>query len=271
MAQLELLPEDMVFYTQITMEAAEDVEFLRAMRRARIRGALVGIESVTPEGLKAVFKNFNDAGEGLVTKLQTFREEGVHVLGSFIFGLSSDRADTFQATADLAQRSGVTMAQFVMLQPLPGTIDFIKWEKDVADTPPVAGIPISKYWLIPIEKRPKVYSPHPTMGPGEIRQRTQQVWDSFYSLPNVWERSSCVKSLKARLAFVLLSKLYRQMYANTGIATDSARVARSARRARVLAKAARRLFMATPMPDLAVPVTAPRMSGAERIPLRIVS
>jgi radical SAM superfamily enzyme YgiQ (UPF0313 family) len=271
MAALEKLPSDMVFYTQITMEAAEDVEFLRAMRRARIRGALVGIESVTPEGLKAVFKNFNDAGEGLVTKLQTFRDEGVHVLGSFIFGLPTDRADTFQATADLAQRSGVSMAQFVMLQPLPGTIDFIKWEKDVADTPPVAGIPISKYWLIPIEQRPKVYSPHPTMGPGEIRQRTQQVWDSFYSLPNVWERSSCVKSVKARLAFVLLSKLYRQMYANTGIATDSARVARSARRARVLAKAARRLFMAAPMPDLAVPVTAPRMSGSERIPLRIVS
>ncbi len=53
MRQLEKLPNDMVFYTQITMEAAEDPEFLDAMRRARIRGALVGIESVTPEGLKA--------------------------------------------------------------------------------------------------------------------------------------------------------------------------------------------------------------------------
>jgi hypothetical protein len=38
MAQLEQLP-DMVFYTQITMEAAEDPEFLAAMNRARIRGA----------------------------------------------------------------------------------------------------------------------------------------------------------------------------------------------------------------------------------------
>src|SRR5262245_62215143 len=78
MKQLEQLPHDMVFYTQITMEAAEDPEFLDAMRRARIRGALVGIESVTPEGLKAVFKNFNDAGENLVKKLQVFRERGVH-------------------------------------------------------------------------------------------------------------------------------------------------------------------------------------------------
>ena len=64
MARLEQLPDDMVFYTQITMEAAEDPAFLAAMRRARIRGALVGVESVTPEGLKAVFKDFNEAGEG---------------------------------------------------------------------------------------------------------------------------------------------------------------------------------------------------------------
>ena len=69
MAQLEQLPDDMVFFTQITMEAAEDPEFLAAMRRASIRGALVGVESVTPEGLKAVYKNFNDAGEALVTRL----------------------------------------------------------------------------------------------------------------------------------------------------------------------------------------------------------
>ena len=92
MAQLERLPDDMVFYTQITMEAAEDPEFLEAMRRARIRGALVGVESVTPEGLKAVFKNFNDAGEALVTRLQAFRPHGVHVLGSFIFGLADRHA-----------------------------------------------------------------------------------------------------------------------------------------------------------------------------------
>src|SRR3712207_8579686 len=46
------LPQDMVFFTQITMEAAEDPEFLVAMRRARILGALVGVEAVTREGLK---------------------------------------------------------------------------------------------------------------------------------------------------------------------------------------------------------------------------
>jgi tRNA A37 methylthiotransferase MiaB len=252
MARLAQLPEDLVFYTQITMEAAEDPEFLAAMRRARISGALVGVESVTPEGLKAVFKNFNDAGEALVTRLQAFRSHGVHVLGSFIFGLPTDKPDTFEATTELAQRAGVTFAQFVMLTPFPGTVDFAKWEKEqTAGT--VNGIPLTRYWLIPSAQRPKVYTPHPLMSPEQIRGHTQRAWDRFYRLPAIWERSTCVRSLRARLAFVLISKLYRQMYANTGIATDSARQARSAKRARVLARAARRLFIAAPMPELQPP------------------
>jgi hypothetical protein len=91
------------------------------------------------------------------------------------------------------------------------------------------------------------------MSADDIRHGTQAVWDRFYSIPEIWRRSRCVSSLKARLAFVLISKLYRQMYANTGIATDSARVNRSARWARMIARPCRRLFAGTPMPDLRLP------------------
>ena len=144
MAQLEQLPDDMVFYTQITMEAAEDPEFLAAMRRARIHGALVGVESVTPEGLKAVHKNFNDSGEALVTRLQAFRSAGVHVLGSFIFGLPTDTPDTFAATADLAQKADLSFAQFVMLTPFPGTVDFATWERESTSPPTIGGVPLTR-------------------------------------------------------------------------------------------------------------------------------
>jgi radical SAM superfamily enzyme YgiQ (UPF0313 family) len=269
MARLERLPDDMVFYTQITMEAAEDPTFLAAMRRAHIRGALVGVESVTAEGLKAVFKNFNEAGEGLVKRLQAFRQADVHVLGSFIFGLPTDTPETFAATADLAQRACVSFAQFVMLQPLPGTIDFARWEREAVDVPTIDGVPLTRYWLIPPEHRPRVYTPHPMMTADELRSRTQGVWDRFYALNLVWQRSRFLKSLRARLAFVIISKLYRQMYANTGIATDSARVQRSALTARWLARFARRLFASDPMPALREPRRVPSVSG-KRLPVAMV-
>jgi len=249
MARLAELPRDTVFFTQITMEAAEDPSFLDAMRKANIKGALVGIEAVTPEGLKDVYKSFNKAGEDLVERLRVFRDHGVYVLGSFIFGLPSDRPATFDATSDVADRAGLAFAQFVMLTPYPGTVDFEAWEKRVGATADrVQGIPITRHWLIPQQYRPKVYAPHPVMSPDEIRARTQAVWDRFYSLRRIWVRSRCTRTLKARLAFVLLSKLYRQMYANTGIATDSARVNRANRWARLIAKPCRRLFVARPLP-----------------------
>jgi len=253
MGQLAKLPSDMVFFTQITMEASEDPEFLEAMRKARIKGALVGIESVTADGLKDIYKGFNAVGDELVSRLRAFRRHGVHVLGSFIFGLPSDKPSTFDATAALAEQADLTFAQFVMLTPFPGTVDFAAWEKTIDPDDRIAGVPITRHWLIPQESRPKVYTPHPVMSADEIRQRTQAVWDRFYGLDQVWKRSRCVSSIKARLAFVLISKLYRQMYANTGIATDSARVNRSARWARLIAKPCRRLFAARPMPHLIAP------------------
>ena len=44
----------------------------------------------------------------------------MHVLGSFIFGLPTDKPSTFDATVELAMKAGVTFAQFVMMTPFPG-------------------------------------------------------------------------------------------------------------------------------------------------------
>jgi radical SAM superfamily enzyme YgiQ (UPF0313 family) len=228
------------------------------MKKARILGALVGVEAVTPEGLKDIYKDFNLVGEELVSRLKQFRENGVHVLGSFIFGLPSDRPSTFDATVDLAKRADIAFAQFVTLTPFPGTIDFDRWEREEGDAmPKVDGVPLSRHWLIPQAKRPKLFTPHPVMSAEEIRQRTQQVWDQFYSVRAIWGRSKVVKSLRSRVIFILISKLYRQMYANTGLSTDSARVSRSTKWARLMAKPLQWLFAADPMPDLQVPAPQP--------------
>ena len=254
MERLSVLPNDLVFFTQITMEAAEDLDYLKAMKRARIRGVLVGVEAVTADGLKDIYKDFNFHGEELVTRLKKFRENGVFVLGSFIFGLPSDRQETFNLTVALAERANITFAQFLPITPFPGTLDFERWEKaEGRNVKKVDGIPVSRYWLIPQAKRPKLLLPHPVMSAEEIRQGTQDVWSQFYSVRAIWKRSLMLKSLKNRLTFLLMSKLYRQMYANTGLSTDSARLSRSTKWARMMAKPAQRLFAAKAMPDLALP------------------
>jgi hypothetical protein len=89
------------------------------MRRVHIKGALVGVESITPEGLKSIYKSLNSSGMELIDGLQAFREHGIHVLGSFIFGLPTDKPETFAATALLAEEAQIAFAQFVILTPFP--------------------------------------------------------------------------------------------------------------------------------------------------------
>ena len=209
---------------------------------------------MTPEGLKSIYKDFNSSGVDLVRRLQQFRKHKIYILGSFIFGLSTDRPDTFDYTAEIAHKAGVVFAQFLPLIPLPGTLDFDQWEEEVKSKgEKIAGVPVSRYWLIPQSRRPKMYTPHPVMSAAEITERTQNVWDRFYELPSIWERSKITKSIRGRLSFMLMSKLYRQMYAKTGFATDSARTRRAQRWTQWIAKPVRRLFQAPPMPDLQVP------------------
>ena len=262
MSLMAQLPDDLNFFTQITMESAEDPEFLDAMRAARIRGALVGIEAVTAEGLKDVYKDFNLAGEELVERLQTFRKHGVYVLGSFIFGLPSDRPSTFEATAELAKRADITFAQFVTLTPFPGTLDFEKWEREQGDgIEKVDGVPVSRHWLIPQENRPKLLTPHPVMSGEEIRQGTQRVWNNFYSLKASWQRSNILKALRNRLIFVVASKVMLQAFGNTGLSTDSARASRATKLGGIGFSLLQKMFSAAPMPDLEVPETPPASSA----------
>jgi hypothetical protein len=204
-------------------------------------------------------------GIGIHTS-NAYRGFGIHVLGSFIFGLPTDTPESFSVTCDIADRSGMTFAQFVPLTPFPGTVDFEKWEKDVTGARRATDrTPVTRHWLVPTEQRPKVYIPHPKMSPEEIRSRTQQVWDSFYSLAKIWRRSRCVPTLRSRLAFLLISKLYCHMYAKTGIATDSARQSVAVKWARIIGRPCQRLFAAKPMPELrAVPV-GPIGKGLPRV------
>jgi radical SAM superfamily enzyme YgiQ (UPF0313 family) len=266
MEELAKLPRDMVFFTQITMEAGEDGEYLDAMRKANIKGALVGVEAVTPEGLKNVFKDWNCSGDELAKRLQTFKKHGVHVLGSFIFGLPSDKPATFDATVAMALKAGVTFAQFVMMTPFPGTVDFGRWEKEQSANPTMVGdVPITRYWMIPTAIRPKMFTPHPTMSSDEIKERTQKVWDKFYEWGPIWKRSACCPNITSRIAFIFLSKLYRQMYAGTGISTDSARRKKSKAGARWTARQCKKLFKAKPMPELPSPkweIGLPKMGQA---------
>ena len=128
MDRLAHLPSDMVFFTQITMEAAEDA-VPDGHAAGQYQGALVGVEAVTPEGLKDVHKTSTTLARH---RPRTFRDQR-HVLGSFIFGFRAIARP--RQPGDIADRAGLAFAQFVMLR-LSRHGDFAAWEKVSVRTPP---------------------------------------------------------------------------------------------------------------------------------------
>ena len=127
-------------------------------------------------------------------------------------------------------------------------------------------MPLTRYWLIPSAQRPKVYTPHPLMSPDEIRQRTQAVWDRFYGLAAIWQRS-VVRAVdpvapRVRPALEALPADVRQHRHR-----DRQRACRAIGRAARAGspESARRLFIAAPMPDLQEP---PGAIVADAVPAR---
>ena len=168
MEKLAKMPSDMNFFTQITMEAAEDPELLNARRKARIKGALVGVESVTAEGLKDVYKD-QPYGDELVQRLRQFKDHGIPCsVRSFSI---AERSRNLQRPAALALKADVTFAQFVMLTPFPAPLILRSgsWASRIRKMRKPWTHSITRHWLIPQERRPKVYTPHPTLSAEEIR------------------------------------------------------------------------------------------------------
>ncbi len=248
------VPSDMKYATQITMEVAENIEYLHAMKKANIIGVLIGIEAVTPEGLKAVNKEWNSIGDELIEKLHTIRTEGTpFILGSLIFGLESDTPASLEYTKVFSRDCGMALAQFVPMVPFPGTVDFAlmrrgKKKLKLKD-------PNYDYWLDP--DHPRILYDHPNFkNDEELLQKVDEAWEDFYSVSSIMKRSRGFgyKGWKAHLAYFALNRGLFTRYRRHGLSQDSAvrgNKALKRRMARLLGKLILRLLKKPPSADLA--------------------
>jgi radical SAM superfamily enzyme YgiQ (UPF0313 family) len=245
------LPDDLHFCTQITMEVADDRDFLAAMKRARIAGALIGIETITEAGLKATRKVFNTAGPALGPKLETIRKEGFpYILGSFIFGLETDTPDTVTDTIRFARNCGIALAQFIPMTPLPGTVDFHMMRRGKMGLQLVK--PDYDYWLDP--DHPRILYRHPNLATDQIERGLERAWRDFYSVSAIVARARRFGLLgKPRkfLAYMVICRGLLTRYKRYGLSADSAVKGTNRKFATLLGKLALMLMKRKPMPAAA--------------------
>jgi radical SAM superfamily enzyme YgiQ (UPF0313 family) len=118
-----------VFFTEASINLADDAELLDLMVKAGFDSVFVGIESPNDDSLTECQK-FQNKNRDLINDVKIIQRAGLQVQGGFIVGFDSDTPSTFQQLIDFIQKSGIVTAMVGLLQAPPGTRLFDRLKKD---------------------------------------------------------------------------------------------------------------------------------------------
>ncbi len=108
------------FYTQASINLADDEDLMQLMVEAGFETVFVGIETPDEESLWECNKQAN-RNRDLAADVKKIQESGLQVQGGFIVGFDHDKPSIFQRQIDFIQGTGIVTAMVGMLQALPGT------------------------------------------------------------------------------------------------------------------------------------------------------
>jgi radical SAM superfamily enzyme YgiQ (UPF0313 family) len=108
------------FYTEASINLADDEGLMRSMVEAGFDQVFVGIETPEEASLAECNKRQN-RGRDLIADVKRIQRAGLQVQGGFIVGFDSDTPAIFQRQIDFIQKSGIVTAMVGLLQAVPGT------------------------------------------------------------------------------------------------------------------------------------------------------
>jgi radical SAM superfamily enzyme YgiQ (UPF0313 family) len=117
---MEMIPLRLRWAGQGPVSLAEDRELLRLMRRSGCVGLLIGFESVQKETFDGMKKIRNLKIE-FSEAIRRFHDEGIAILGAFIFGFDHENKDVFDQTLEFSIRNRLDCVELRILSPFPGT------------------------------------------------------------------------------------------------------------------------------------------------------
>jgi radical SAM superfamily enzyme YgiQ (UPF0313 family) len=123
-----------VFFTEASINLADDPELMALMVAAGFDSVFIGIESPDEASL-AECRKVHNTKRDLLGDIKSIHRSGLQVMGGFIVGFDSDRPSIFQRQIDFIQKSSIVTAMVGLLQAPPGTRLFerLKSEQRVTD------------------------------------------------------------------------------------------------------------------------------------------
>ncbi len=103
-----------VFFTEASINLADDEELMRLMIEAEINRVFIGIETPNEVGL-AECNKIQNKDRDLAASVKKLQNHGFEVQGGFIIGFDSDPISIFRSQINFIQRSGIVTAMVGLL------------------------------------------------------------------------------------------------------------------------------------------------------------
>ena len=108
------------FFTEASMNLADDAEILALMKAAGFIRVFLGIETPVEASLKEAHK-LQNTQRSLLESVRCIQQHGIEVMAGFIVGFDSDPEDVFDRQVEFIEESAIPIAMVGLLQALPGT------------------------------------------------------------------------------------------------------------------------------------------------------
>jgi radical SAM superfamily enzyme YgiQ (UPF0313 family) len=190
------------WFCQISIDAAGDIEVLKAMKKGGCILVLIGFESLDMENLKQMGKGANIRYNDYEKAIKNIYNAGLMIYGTFVIGYDNDTKETARNLADFALSNNFAIANFNPLMPMPGTslYERLKKEKRLA---------YENWWINPDYRYGDSLIVPAKMTGEELRKSCRDARYSFYSLKNIFKRLFFISNFKNARIFLISNMISR--------------------------------------------------------------
>lgn len=137
-----LIPLNIRWSCQISIDVASNDGLMRLLEKSGCATAVVGFESLDARNLQQMRKQWNLRHLDFDTAVRKFRDHGIMIYGSFVFGYDHDTVDSFDRCLEFALRSKFYLANFNPLTPMPGAALYNRLQSE-------GRLIYDRWWLAP--------------------------------------------------------------------------------------------------------------------------
>jgi radical SAM superfamily enzyme YgiQ (UPF0313 family) len=202
----ELIPLNIVWGAQISIEAGQDKELLDMMVKSGCILLLMGFETLDIENLKQMNKKANIKNNDYTNVIERLYDYGLMIYGTFVLGYDFDTKDSFDRILEFAIKSKFTIANFNPLMSMPGTQLYKRLEGENRHI-------YNKWWLHDDYKYGDAMFYPKNMSPEELQQGCIKARKDFYKYSSIFKRmfhpkanARSLKNLMIHLIFNLMSR-----------------------------------------------------------------